>query len=91
MNAIAEEEPLRAWKAIQSGDEPKKETVVEFEGMTGFAGTVPDGLCEVRPGRRCSVSFRPGQGKVPYMSTEMITLPRPGGAAPWTPVQEVKR
>ena len=82
LNAIAEEEPLRAWKAIQSGDEPKKETVVEFEGMTGFAGTVPDGLCEVRPGRRRSVGFRPGQGEIPSIQRRDGRVYRDQGALP---------
>ena len=49
LNAIAEEEALGARKAIEGGDEPEDEAVVQLEGVAGFAGTVPDGLCGLRP------------------------------------------
>ena len=85
LDAIAEEEPLRAWKAIKGGDEPEDEAVVQLESVAGFAGTVPDGLCGLRPGRRRSPGFGLGQGPIPSVGTKMVACRDQGALPPGPP------
>ena len=43
LDAVAEKEALSAGEAVEGGDEPEDEAVVEFEGGAGFSGAVAGG------------------------------------------------
>ena len=90
LDAVAEKEALSAGEAVEGGDEPEDEAVVEFEGWAGFAGGVP-GWLGCPPGEPSAFrSLRSGSSARPVHTCEDGRGPRPGGAAPWTPVQEVR-
>ena len=84
-------EALGAREAVEGGDEPDDEAVVAFEGGAGFAGAVPGGLRGLERGRLCSVRFGLSQGLFRSRMRENDRVPRPGGDAPWSPVQEVMK
>ena len=84
--AVAEEEALGAREAVEGGDEPENEAVVELEGGAGLAGAVSGGFGGLFTGRRRSVRFslrqvlfRSGGSK------KGVAYRDQGGTAPWTP------
>ena len=43
LDTVAEEEALGAREAVEGGDKPQDEAVVEFDGGAGFAGAIAGG------------------------------------------------
>ena len=71
LNAVAKEEALGTREAV--------------EGGTGLAGAVSGGFGGLFTGRRRSVRFSLRQVLFPVRRLKRGRVPRPGGAAPWTP------
>ena len=58
---------------------------MQLKGMTGFAGTVADGLCGMRPGRRRSPGFGRGHGPIPSTHAELVAYRDQGALPPGPP------
>ena len=85
LDAVAEKEALSTGEAVEGGDEPEDEAVVEFEGWAGFAGAVPGWLGCLRVSRLRSVRFGPGQVLVRSIRVKTVAGRDQGALPPGPP------